>query len=103
MIRDYLVQFDGFQFECVDKGFEDGEPIEVVLRPEDLDIVVPQAAKITGTVRSVTFKGVHYEILVETENRIYMVHTTDYAEVGLEVGLLFGPEDIHVMCQMGGY
>ena len=103
MIRDYLVEFDGYQFVCVDKGFEDNEPIEVVLRPEDLDIVAPEKAKITGTVRSVTFKGVHYEILVETELRVYMVHTTDYAEVGLEVGLLFGPEDIHVMCQMGGY
>ncbi len=103
MIRDYLVEFDGYQFVCVDKGFEDNEPIEVVLRPEDLDIVEPDMAKLTGTVRSVTFKGVHYEILVETEKRVYMVHTTDYAEVGLEVGLLFGPEDIHVMCQMGGY
>lgn len=103
MIRDYLVEFDGYQFVCVDKGFEDNEPIEVVLRPEDLDIVAPGKAKITGIVRSVTFKGVHYEILIETEQRVYMVHTTDYAEVGLEVGLLFGPEDIHVMCQMGGY
>ena len=103
MIRDYLVEFDGYQFVCVDKGFEDNEPIEVVLRPEDLDIVTPEKAKLTGTVRSVTFKGVHYEILVETDQRVYMVHTTDYAEVELEVGLLFGPEDIHVMCQMGGY
>ncbi len=103
MLRDYLVEFDGVQFECVDKGFEDNEPIEVVLRPEDLDIVDKEQAKITGTVRSVTFKGVHYEILVETSLRTYMVHTTDFAEVGREVGLLFGPEDIHVMCQMGGY
>ena len=63
MIRDYLVQFDGFEFECVDKGFEDNEEIEVVLRPEDLDIVEPSQAKINGVVRNVTFKGVHYEIL----------------------------------------
>jgi len=103
MIKDYLVEFDGVQFDCVDKGFEDNEPIEVVLRPEDLDIVDPSLAKITGIVRSVTFKGVHYEILVETAHRTYMIHTTDYAEVDLEVGLLFGPEDIHVMCQMGVY
>ncbi|MBB5263911.1 spermidine/putrescine transport system ATP-binding protein [Catenibacillus scindens] len=103
MIKDYLVEFDGFQFECVDKGFEDNEAIEVVLRPEDLDIVEPDRAKITGTVRSVTFKGVHYEILVETSARTYMIHTTDFAPVGREVGLLFGPEDIHVMCRMGGY
>ena len=103
MIKDYLVEFDGFRFECVDKGFEDNESIEVVLRPEDLDIVEPNQAKITGTVRSVTFKGVHYEILVETSERTYMIHTTDFAPVGREVGLLFGPEDIHVMCRMGGY
>ena len=103
MIRDYLVEFDGFQFECVDKGFEDNEEIEVVLRPEDLDIVEPQDAKITGVVKNITFKGVHYEILVETENRIYKVQTTDYAEAGREVGLKFGPEDIHVMYRMGAY
>ena len=103
MIKDCLVNFDGIDWECVDKGFEDNEAIEVVLRPEDLDIVEPDQAKIRGTVRNITFKGVHYEILVETELRTYMVHTTDYAEVGREVGLKFGPEDIHVMCRMGGY
>ena len=92
MIRDYLVEFD-----------EDNEEIEVVLRPEDLDIVEPQDAKITGVVKNITFKGVHYEILVETENRIYKVQTTDYAEAGREVGLKFGPEDIHVMYRMGAY
>ena len=102
-ISDYLVAFDGFEFECVDKGFEDNEEIEVVLRPEDLDIVDPGQAKIRGIVRNITFKGVHYEILIETELRTYMVHTTDYAEVGREVGLKFGPEDIHVMCKMGSY
>ena len=103
MIKDFLVEFDGFRFECVDKGFEDNEAIEVVLRPEDLDIVEPDQAKIRGTVRNITFKGVHYEILIETELRTYMVHTTDYAAVGREVGLKFGPEDIHVMSRMGGY
>ncbi len=103
MIRDFLVRFDGFEFECVDKGFEDNEKIEVVLRPEDLDIVSPSDAKIQGTVRNITFKGVHYEILVETDKRTYKVQTTDYAEVGREVGLKFGPEDIHVMYPMGAY
>ena len=103
MIKDFLVEFDGFQFECVDKGFEDNEAIEVVLRPEDLDIVEPSQAKISGVVRNVTFKGVHYEILVETELRTYKVQTTDYAEVGRQVGLKFGPEDIHVMYRMGAY
>lgn len=103
MIKDFLVEFDGVRFECVDKGFKDNEEIEVVLRPEDLDIVAPEQAKIVGEVRSITFKGVHYEILVETDNRTYMVHTTDYSEVGLRVGLSFGPEDVHVMYRMGSY
>ena len=103
MIKDYLVEFDGFRFECVDKGFPENEEIEVVLRPEDLDIVEPDKAQITGVVRNITFKGVHYEIMVETENRMYMVHTTDYAEIGRKVGLSLGPEDIHVMWKMGAY
>ena len=103
MIRDFLVQFDGFEFPCVDKGFENNEEIEVVLRPEDLDIVDPGDAQIQGIVRNITFKGVHYEILVETPLRTYKVQTTDYAETGREVGLKFGPEDIHVMYRMGAY
>ena len=73
------------------------------LKKPIIGIVEPDQAKIRGTVRNITFKGVHYEILIETELRTYMVHTTDYAEVGREVGLKFGPEDIHVMCRMGGY
>ncbi len=102
MIRDYLVQFDGFEFECVDKGFEDNEEIEVVLRPEDLDIVEPSQAKINGVVRNVTFKGVHYEILVETELRTYKVQTTDYGS-GPPGRTEIRPEDIHVMYRMGAY
>ncbi len=100
MLRDCLVEFDGFQFECVDKGFKENEEAEIVLRPEDIDIVKPENAKITGMVESVVFKGVHYEIMVKTELRSYMIHTTDFFEVGLEVGLTFGPEDIHVMWKM---
>ena len=103
MVKDFLVEFDGFRFECVDKGFEEMEEIEVVLRPEDLDIVAPENAKITGIVQNTTFKGVHYEILVKTDLRIYKVQTTDYAEPGRKVGLSFGPEDIHVMYKMGAY
>ena len=100
MIKDCLVKFDDYEFECVDKGFKDNEEIEVVLRPEDIDIVKPDDAKLTGTVTSIVFKGVHYEIIVETKYREYMIHTTDYYGVGLEVGLTFGPEDIHVMWKM---
>ncbi len=100
MIRDCLVEFDGFEFECVDKGFKENEEAEIVLRPEDIDIVKPEMAKIVGTVESVVFKGVHYEIMVKTDLRRFMIHTTDFFEVGLDVGLTFGPEDIHVMWKM---
>ncbi|MBQ7816983.1 MAG: ABC transporter ATP-binding protein, partial [Oscillospiraceae bacterium] len=100
MIRDCLVAFDDFEFECVDKGFKDNEEIEVVLRPEDIDIVSPDAAKLRGTVTSIVFKGVHYEIMVQSKYRQYMIHTTDYHDVGKDVGLTFGPEDIHVMWKM---
>ena len=71
MIRDFLVEFDGFRFECVDKGFKDNEDIEVVLRPEDMDVVEPEAGKVSGTIISKVFMGVHYEYLVETKNRNY--------------------------------
>jgi len=97
MIRDCLVKFDDYEFECVDKGFKENEEIEVVLRPEDIDIVEPQNAQLKGTVTSIVFKGVHYEILVEAKYRSYLIHTTDFHEVGKSVGLTFGPEDIHVM------
>ena len=100
MIKDCLVAFDDYTFECVDKGFKDNEEVEVVLRPEDIDIVAPENAKLRGVVSSIVFKGVHYEILVDTKYRSYMIHTTDYHEVGIEVGLSFGAEDIHVMWKM---
>jgi spermidine/putrescine transport system ATP-binding protein len=100
MKRDLLVSFDGQDFECVDKGFKENEDVEVVIRPEDIDIVKPEEAKLTGVVKSIIFKGVHHEIVVETKNREYLIHTTDYFEPGLPVGLRFGPDDIHVMYRM---
>ena len=97
MKKDLLVHFDDVDFECVDKGFPENEPVEVVLRPEDIDIVSPLAGKLTGEVTSVTFKGVHYNIIVRTEYRDYQIHTTDYCAVGTPVGLTINPDDIHVM------
>lgn len=97
MKKDYLVSFDGMDFECVDKGFSDNQEIDVVIRPEDLDIVELGKGKISGVVDSVAFKGVHFEIDVKTNERIYTVHTTDYKEEGMKVDLDFYPEDIHVM------
>lgn len=103
MIKDFLVAFDYFEFICVDKGFPENEPVDVVIRPEDIDIVQPDKANLKGIVKSVTFKGVHYETIVTTKYRDYRIDTTDYFAVGLEVGLTFTPEDIHVMWQMGSY
>ena len=100
MKKDLLVSFDGEDFECVDKGFKHNEDVEVVIRPEDIDIVKPKDAKVKGTVKSIIFKGVHHEIVVETEHRDYLIHTTDYFEPGLKVGLTFGPDEIHVMYPM---
>lgn len=100
MKKDLLVSFDGEDFECVDKGFKLNEEVEVVIRPEDIDIVKPKDAKVKGVVKSIIFKGVHHEIVVETEHRDYLIHTTDYYEPGLKVGLTFGPDEIHVMYPM---
>mgnify|MGYP000928265419 CR=1 FL=1 len=97
MIKDFLVEFDGFRFECVDKGFEDNEAIEVVLRPEDLDIVEPDQAKIRGTVRNITFKGVHYEMHVMVNGYEWLVHSTVSSPIGAEVGLSVEPSNIQIM------
>ena len=100
MIKDCLVNFDGRDWECVDKGFKDNEDIEVVLRPEDMDVVEPEAGKVSGTIISKVFMGVHYEYLVETKNRDYKVHTTENYEIGKKVGLTIDPFDIQVMHKM---
>lgn len=100
MIKDCLVNFDGIDWECVDKGFKDNEDIEVVLRPEDMDVVEPEAGKVSGIIISKVFMGVHYEYLVETKNRDYKVHTTENYEIGKKVGLTIDPFDIQVMHKM---
>ena len=100
MIKDCLVNFDGIDWECVDKGFKDNEDIEVVLRPEDMDVVEPEAGKGSGTIISKVFMGGHYEYLVETKNRNYKVHTTENYEIGKKVGLTIDPFDIQVMHKM---
>ena len=102
-IKDFEVEFDGIHFECVDKGFDEGQDIDIVIRPEDIDIKEVGVGKITGIVESVIFKGVHYEITVKNSVRDYIIHTTDLCVVGKEVSLDFYPEDIHVMDKMGTY
>jgi len=103
MLDDLRVVFHGKEFECVDYGFYDNEDVDIVIRPEDLDIVETSMGKLEGVVKSITFKGVHYEIEVETDEYTFIVHTTDNSEVGKEVGLHFFPEDIHVMSKLRAY
>lgn len=100
MIKDLLCSFDGKEFECVDKGFKDNENVDIVIRPEDIDIVKKDEGFFNGIVISEIFKGVHYEIHVQTENRDFLIHTTDYHDVNEEVGLIFTPDDIHIMEKM---
>lgn len=97
MLDDLKVKFDGVVHECVDKGFSKNEEVEIVIRPEDIDIVEKGTGKFDGVVDSVAFKGVHYEIDVLTKYRAYTVHTTDYHPEGKEVGITFDPDEIHVM------
>ena len=98
MIEDNLVEFVGKQFECVDGGMRPNEPVEVVLRPEDLTITTPDKGKLVVTVDTQLFRGVHYEIICYDEQQNeWMVHSSKKAKEGSQVGLAFEPEDIHVM------
>lgn len=97
MKDDFLVSFDGVDYQCLDSGFKKNEAVDVVLRPEDLDIVKLGSSPIRGVIDSVVFKGVHYEIDVKTKERIYTIHTTDFEPEGKEVSITFETEDIHVM------
>ena len=97
MLDDFKVEFCGKLFDCVDKGFEKNENIEVVIRPEDIKMVEPNEGMLKGIVTSTVFKGVHYEILVKENDRVLMLHNTKSAEVGSELGMDIYPEDIHIM------
>ena len=97
MHKDYLVEFAGDNFTCVDSGFAPMEQVDVVIRPEDIEIVPASDDVINGVVEEVTFKGVHYEIIVKAYSDIWMIHSTKAPMPGDVVGLSFGPEDIHIM------
>lgn len=97
MREDCVVEIFGIKFKCVDRGFALNEAVDVVIRPEDIDPVAPEMGTLCGTVTSVTFKGVHYEIIIDVKGFKWMIQTTDYCEVGSTVGLLIDPNDIHVM------
>lgn len=97
MLEDRLVKFFGRKFMCVDAGFEKNEPVDVVIRPEDIDIVPPDDGHLCGTVTSVTFKGVHYDTIVDFKGFKWLIQTTDFYEVGSYIGIRLEPEDIHIM------
>lgn len=98
MIEDYLVEFTGKQFECVDGGLNSNEAIEIVIRPEDLEITSVEKGKLQVKVDTQLFRGVHYEIsCYDRDGNEWLVHSTKKATVGEEIGLYFDPEAIHVM------
>ena len=97
MLEDYKVRMKGMTFPCVDAGFGKNVEVDVVIRPEDIDIVDPSAARISGKVVSVVFMGVHYEIDVDCGGYEWVVHSTDYAAVGQLVGISIPPDAIHIM------
>ncbi len=97
MLRDYFVEFSGQKFDCLDKGFAENEPVDVVVRPEDVDIVEPEKGMLKGQVTSVAFLGVHYEIIVDIGGFKWMIQTTDEHFTGDNVGLYIEPDAIHIM------
>ena len=97
MLEDYVCSFAGKKFRCVDAGFQKNENVDVVIRPEDIDVVEADSTHLTGTVTNVTFKGVHFEIIVDVEDFKWMIQSTDYQPVGAKIGLRIQPEDIHIM------
>ena len=97
MLRDRKVSFAGHVFDCVDSGFELKEPVDVVVRPEDVDIVPEEKGMLKGVVTSVTFLGGHYEIIVDIDGFKWMIQTTDFVDVDEHIGLYIEPDAIHIM------
>ena len=97
MLSDYSVRFAGHTFKCLDKGFDANEQVDVVVRPEDVDVVAPENGMLTGQVSAVTFKGVHYEIIVDIKGFKWMIQSTDYVAPDQFIGLYIEPDAIHIM------
>ena len=100
MLEDYQVEFAGVQFDCVDAGFGPMEDVDVVIRPEDFKMVDLEEGQIKGKVESITFKGVHFEIIMDGHGYKWMIHSTQSREVGAMIGLTLTPDDIHIMHKM---
>lgn len=97
MKEDFVCKFSGATFKCLDKGFEKNEPVDVVVRPEDVDVVPVEQGMLKGKVTSVTFKGVHFEIIVDIGGFKWMIQSTDEQFVGDNIGLYIEPDAIHIM------
>lgn len=97
MHRDYLVEFQGVTFPCVDKGFTPKEPVEVVVRPEDIQMTTAKEGQLKGMVEEVTFKGVHYEMVVNVDGFRYLIQSTAMAPLGEVIGMKILPDAIHIM------
>jgi spermidine/putrescine transport system ATP-binding protein len=97
MEKDLSVRFSGHKFVCLDSGFGENEPVDVVIRPEDVDIVPKERGMLTGKISSITFKGDYYEIIADVCGFKWMIETSDAAEEGSVVGLSIDPDAIHVM------
>ena len=97
MLKDYSVKFAGHTFECLDSGFESGEQVDVVVRPEDVDVVPTDKGMLVGTVTGVTFKGDYYEIIVDVKGFKWMLETSDFVGVDSVIGLHIEPDAIHIM------
>ena len=97
MLEDKKVKLASHIFDCVDGGYQPNEPVDVVIRPEDVDVVAPEKGMLTGKVTSVTFKGVHYEIIVDIKGFKWMIQSTDYVAPEATIGLYIEPDAIHIM------
>ena len=97
MLDDFKAKFSGAVFQCLDKGFKVNESVDIVVRPEDVDVVPVEEGTINGIITSNTFKGVHFEMIVDIDNFKWMIQTTDYYPVGTKIGIQIEPDAIHVM------
>ena len=97
MLEDKLVEILGAKFPCVDTGFGRNKPVDVVIRPEDVDLLAPEEGIIQGVVSHLIFKGVHYEMEVQANGFEWLVHSTDLFPVGQQVGIHVDPFDIQIM------
>jgi len=97
MLSDGVVEIVGRKFKCLDKGFKPSEPVDVVIRPEDIDIVAPEKGQLTGKVISVTFRGLMYDIIVDFSGFKWLIQTTDLSPIGTTLGINIDPDGIHIM------